>query len=164
MKKNLLILMSLLFSFAFGQEEWRSMNTENSDIPSNTTISLGITAADDIYIGTPGGLVDPSHVYSFDQDVWTETEWISSFNTMKSSPQNHLVVATGEGLFHYANGEYSVFNMDNSNLTSNNITCMEMEVFGRFIIVVIPLCLLTMYRLFLLVKPEIYGFLLVTKA
>ncbi|RLD42916.1 MAG: hypothetical protein DRI89_06055 [Bacteroidetes bacterium] len=127
MKKILLILIALLFGsgLAFSQEQWTLLNTSNSDIPSDRTISLGVTADDVVYIGTPGGLVDPSHVYEYTGTDWTDMDWFSSFNNMKSSPSGHLAIATGEGVFHYDGTEYVLFNKGNSNLTANNVSCLD---------------------------------------
>jgi len=132
MKKALLILIALALGsgFAFSQEQWTLLNTENSDIPSERTISLGIDANNDIFIGIPGGLVEPSHVYKYDGSEWPEMDWFSSFNNMKSSPAGHLAIATGEGVFHYDGTEYVLFNEENSNLTSSNVTCIDVGTDG----------------------------------
>ncbi len=101
MKKFLLTFLVLVFGsgLAFSQEQWTLLNTSNSDIPSDKTISLGITANDVIYIGTPGGLVDPSHVYEYANNNWIEMDWFSEFKNMKSSPLGYLTIATSEGDF-----------------------------------------------------------------
>ncbi len=127
MKKLLLILFVLVFGsgLAFSQEQWTLLNTSNSDIPSDRTISLGITADDVVYIGTPGGLVDPSHVYEYAGTDWTDMDWFSEFRNMKSSSSGHLAIATGEGVFHYDGIDHTVFNEDNSNLTSSSISCID---------------------------------------
>ena len=127
MKKNLLILITLLFGsgLAFSQEQWVLLNTSNSNIPSDRTISLGMSAENDVYIGTPGGLVDPSHVYQYTWSDWIEMDWFSEFRNMKSSPSGHLAIATGEGVFHYDGTEHVLFNKDNSNLTANSISCID---------------------------------------
>ncbi len=134
MKKILLIVIAFVIcsGFAFSQEQWKLMNTSNSNLPSDRTISLGMSSAnDDVYIGTPGGLVDPSHVYKYNWSDWMEMEWFSSFNNMKYNPYlNHLAIATGEGVFHYDGTDYVLFNEDNSNLTSSNITCIDVGTFG----------------------------------
>lgn len=127
MKKFLLTFLVLVFGsgLTFSQEQWTLLNTGNSDIPSDKTISLGITANDVIYIGTPGGLVDPSHVYEFSNNNWIEMDWFSEFKNMKSSPLGYLTIATGEGAFHYDGTTHTVFNEDNSNLTANDISCID---------------------------------------
>ena len=128
MKKYLLTLLVLVFGsgLAFSQEQWVLLNTGNSDIPSDRTISLGMSANDVIYIGTPGGLVDPSHVYEYAGTDWTEMDWFSSFNNMTYNPYlDYLAIATGEGVFHYDSTEHIVFNEDNSNLTSSSISCID---------------------------------------
>lgn len=132
MKKNLLILIALVFGsgFVISQEQWTLLNTENSNLPSDRTISLGMSSAGDVYIGTPGGLVDPSHVYKYNWTDWLEMDWFSSFNNMKSSPAGHLAIATGEGVFHYDGSEYILFNEDNSNLTSSNVSCIDVGADG----------------------------------
>ena len=133
MKKILLITIAFVFcsGSVFSQEQWTLLNTGNSDIPSDRTISLGMSAGDVVYIGTPGGLVDPSHVFENGGTNWVEMDWFSSFNNMTYNPySNHLAIATGEGVFHYDGTEYVVFNEDNSNLTSSNITCIDWGTFG----------------------------------
>jgi hypothetical protein len=133
MKKILLIAIAFVFcsGFVFSQEQWTLLNTGNSEIPSDRTISLGMSAGDVIYIGTPGGLVDPSHVFEYTGTNWLEMDWFSSFNKMKyNAYSDHLAIATGEGLFHYDGTEYVVFNEDNSNLTSSNISCVDVGTFG----------------------------------
>ncbi len=57
MKKIILVFLPILFgsALAIGQEQWTLLNTSNSDIPSDRTISLGISSGDIVYIGTPGG-------------------------------------------------------------------------------------------------------------
>ncbi len=132
MKKILLILIALVFGsdLAISQEQWALLNTGNSDIPSDRTISLGIAANNDIFIGIPGGLVTPSHVYKYDGSEWPEMDWFSSFNNMKSSPAGHLAIATGEGVFHYDGTDYILFNEDNSNLTSSNVSCIDVGTDG----------------------------------
>lgn len=132
MKKILLTLLVLVFgsNLAFSQEQWTLLNTGNSDIPSDRTISLGMTDEDVVYIGTPGGLVAPSHVYNYDGTDWTEMDWFSGFRNMKSSPSGHLAIATGEGVFHYDGTEHIVFNEDNSNLTASNISCIDVGADG----------------------------------
>ena len=133
MKKILLAFLMLIFGscLSFSQEQWTLLNTSNSNIPSDQIISLGISADDVIYIGTPGGLVDPSHVYRYTLSDWMEVEWFSSFNNMKNNAHSeHLAIATGEGVFHYDGTEYVVFNEDNSNLTSSNISCIDVDTYG----------------------------------
>ena len=127
MKFFLLTLFVLVFGsgLVFSQEQWTLLNTGNSDIPSDRTISLGISVNDVIYIGTPGGLVDPSHVFEYAGTDWADMDWFSEFRDMKSSPSGHLAIATSEGVFHYDSTEHIVFNEDNSNLTSSNITCID---------------------------------------
>ena len=127
MKKILLTFLVLLFGsgLLFSQEQWTLLNTSNSDIPSDQTISLGISTDDVVYIGTPGGLVDPSHVYQYNGTDWPEMDFFSEFRNMKSSPEGHLAIATGEGVFHYDGAEYTVFNESNSNMTSNAVSCID---------------------------------------
>jgi len=125
MKKFLLSLIVLVFITGIASsQEWVLLNTGNSDIPSNKIISLGITDNDVIYIGTPGGLVDPSHVYEY-TDSWHEMDWFSEFRNMKSSPLGHLAIATGKGVFHYDGTTHTLFNEDNSNLTASNISDID---------------------------------------
>ena len=127
MKKALLILIAMVMGsgLAFSQEQWTLLNTDNSNIPSDRTISLGLSADDVVYIGTPGGLVDPSHVFEYAGTDWIDMEWFSEFRNMKNSPEGHLAIATGEGVFHYDGTEYILFNDDNTNITSNNISCID---------------------------------------
>ena len=127
MKNLLFVLMAMLLGtgIVFSQGTWTILNTSNSNIPSDRIVSLGMTDADIVYIGTPGGLVSPSHVYEYDGTDWVEIEWIDSFNDMKSSPAGHLVIATGSGVYHYDGINYIVFNKDNSNLTATYSTCVD---------------------------------------
>lgn len=127
MKKIILVFLPILFgsALAIGQEQWTLLNTSNSDIPSDRTISLGISSGDIVYIGTPGGLIEPGHVYEYDGTNWTDMDWFEEFNGMMSSPEGHLCIATGEGVFHYDGTDHTVFNDDNSNLTANDISCLD---------------------------------------
>jgi ligand-binding sensor domain-containing protein len=127
MKKIILVFLTIVFGsgFAVSQEHWTLLNTSNSDIPSDRTISLGISSGDIVYIGTPGGLVDPSHVYEYNGTNWTDMDWFSEFNGMMSSPAGHLCIATGQGVFHYDGTDHTAFNDDNSNLTANDISCLD---------------------------------------
>lgn len=127
MKKLLLTLLVVVFvsGLAFSQEQWTLLNTSNSDIPSDRTISLGISSAGALYIGTPGGLVDPSHVYEYNGFDWTEMDFFSEFKNMKSSPNGHLCIASGDGVYHYDGTDYTLFNKDNSNMTSSNVSCID---------------------------------------
>lgn len=88
MKKITILLTFIIFStpFLFAQGSWTIMDTENSSIPSNSIISLGMGNDNQIFIGTPGGLVDPSHVYTYNGTSWDEVDWISSFNDLEASP------------------------------------------------------------------------------
>jgi hypothetical protein len=85
---------------------------------------------DNVFIGAPGGLVSPSHVYEYDGYDWTEIEWIGSFNDMKSSPAGNLAIDTGGGIYHYDGVNYTVFNKGNSNLTSDLVTCIDVAPDG----------------------------------
>lgn len=127
MKKTLLALTFLIIvsGTVKSQEQWTLLSTSNSEIPSDRLISLGLTTDDDVYIGVPGGLIDPSHVYNYNGSDWVEMDWFSEFNGMKSSPDGHLAIATGEGVYHYDGTDYVIFNEDNSNLTANNVSCMD---------------------------------------
>jgi len=118
-----LLLIAVSISPAFSQE-WVLLNTGNSDIPSDKIISLGMTDNDVIYIGTPGGLITPGHVYEY-TDSWKDMDWLSGFKNMKSSPLGHLAIATGQGVFHYDGTTHTVFNEDNSNLTSSSISGID---------------------------------------
>ena len=132
MRNLLFVLVAMLFGtgIVFSQGTWTTLNTSNSNIPSDNIVSLGITDEDIVYIGTPGGLVSPSHVYEYDGVDWTEIDWIDSFNDMKSSSAGHLVIATWLGVYHYDGVNYTVFNKDNSNLTSSNASCMDVAPDG----------------------------------
>ena len=132
MKKTVLAFVLLFFvsGLIFGQEQWTLFNTSNSEIPSDRTISLGITTDDVVYIGIPGGLTNPSHVYNYNGTDWTEMGWFDHFTGMKNNPDGHLAIATGEGVFHYDGTDHIVFNTDNSNLTSNNISCIDVGTDG----------------------------------
>ena len=72
-----------------------------------------------------GGLVAPSHAYEYDGTNWTEFDWVSSFNQVKSSPEGYLVMATGDGVYHYDGTDHTLFNKDNSKLTANYATCVD---------------------------------------
>lgn len=133
MRKTLptFILLFCISSLIFGQEQWTLINTSNSEIPSDRTISLGITTDDVVYIGTPGGLVSPSHVYNYNGTYWTEMDWFASFTGMKNNPDGHLAIATGEGVYHYDGTSHELFNKGNSNLTSNTIACIDVGTDGK---------------------------------
>ena len=132
MKKLLLVLVVILLGagMAMSQGTWSVLNLSNSNLPSDRIISLGIPIDGNVFIGTPGGLVTPSHAYEYNGTDWIEFEWISSFNVAKSSPAGYIVIATGEGVFHYDGTSHSVFNTDNSNLTSNNVSCLGIGTDG----------------------------------
>jgi len=115
---------------AFSQGTWSVLNTSNSNVPSNRIISLGIPLDGNVFIGTPGGLVASSHAYEYNGTDWTDLDWISSFNETKSSPAGYIVFATGDGVFHYDGINHTEFNTDNSNLTANDITCLDIGTDG----------------------------------
>ncbi len=132
MKKFILFLLATIFLMPFigAQGTWTIMNTGNTDIPSDEIVSLGIGLNDEVFIGTPGGLVSPSHVYTYNGATWDELGWIGSINELKPNPLGYNSIATPSGVYHYDGTDYIVFDASNSNLTANAISCIDVAPDG----------------------------------
>lgn len=133
MKKFTLLVFAMITSIPllFAQGTWIILNTENSEIPSNDIISLGLGIDNEVFIGTPGGLVDPSHVYTYSGTTWDELDWLSSFQEMEVSPLGYVSIANASGIYHYDGMDFTFFNSDNSGLTANDITCIDVAADGK---------------------------------
>jgi hypothetical protein len=132
MKKISLFILGIIVSISFlaAQGTWTIINTGNSDIPSNQIISLGIGNDMQVYFGTPGGLVDPSHVYNYNGTSFEELEWLSSFNELELSPLGHVSFVNSTGVYHFDGTNYTFFDADNSGLTSNGISSIDVAPDG----------------------------------
>lgn len=133
MKKLTLLAFAMITSIPLlvAQGTWTIINTGNSEIPSNNIISLGLGMDDEIFLGTPGGLVNPSQVYTFSGTTWDELDWLSSFQQLEVSPLGYVSIANASGIYHYDGTDFTFFNSDNSGLTSNDITCIDVAPDGN---------------------------------
>lgn len=133
MKKFTLLAFAMLISFPvlIAQGTWTILNTDNSEIPSDDIISLGLGIDDEVFIGTPGGLVNPSHVYAYIGTTWDELDWLSSFQQMEASPMGHVAIANASGIYHYDGTDFTFFDSDNSGLTANDITSIDVDADGN---------------------------------
>jgi ligand-binding sensor domain-containing protein len=133
MKKLILLAFAMITTspLLLAQGTWTILNTGNSEIPSDDIISIGLGIDDEVFIGTPGGLVNPSRVYTYSGATWDELDWLSSFQQMEVSPLGHVAIASASGVYHYDEIDYTFYDSENSGLTANDITCIDVDADGN---------------------------------
>ncbi|MDA3911756.1 MAG: T9SS type A sorting domain-containing protein [Bacteroidales bacterium] len=132
MKKVTILILGMILSISFlaAQGTWTVINTGNSTIPSDQIISLGMGNNMQVFLGTPGGLVAPSHVYIYNGTSYDELAWLSSFNELEASSLGYVSIANSSGVYHFDGTNYTLFNTDNSGLTANGISCIDVAPDG----------------------------------
>ncbi|MBK8427738.1 MAG: hypothetical protein IPL27_18000 [Lewinellaceae bacterium] len=97
-------------------------NTGNSAIPSDSILQLAIDAAGHWWMQHPGGISRfdgaNAQTWSLEQTGLPATAVIRA---LKAAPDSSVYAATDNGVAIFRNGAWSVLNMSNSGLLSNNI-------------------------------------------
>ncbi len=97
-------------------------NTGNSAIPSDSILQLTIDAAGDWWMQHPGGIsrFDGTNVQTWSL-AQTGLPATAAIRALKAAPDSSVYAATDNGVAIFRNGAWSVLNMSNSGLPSNNI-------------------------------------------
>lgn len=122
--------------YSFDGSNWTSIDTSNSDIPSNHIRSIFVDAYDSVWVGTQdAGLA-----------IFDGSNWLN-WNTQNSDLQDDfikaiykndsvLVLGSTYGLMRYYNGVFRHWTVSNSNMWSNNISSIkalgDTILFGSF--------------------------------
>lgn len=131
MKKVLIILIFLLYSMVFSQNQWVFYTTQNSGLPSNYVSSILIDSTNTKWITTNNGFV------RLRGNTWTVYDTINSGipsnicgNVKKDRRNNIWLTVSPVGIVKYNGLNWTIYNDENTGYTIHSCTSISIDSLG----------------------------------